>query len=109
MYSKNNTPNEWWKNFLAGMAGGAISTGIFHPFDLIKIRWQVYESASLKLSKSRPLKVIADAPAYRPNYKSLLDTFSSVYRKENGFKGLYRGLAINTISSGTAWGKFNLI
>ncbi len=73
--------------------------------ELIKIRWQVYESASFKnlkiLSNSNPNKT---APSYRPNYKSLLDTFSRVFKTENGIRGLYRGFMINTMASGSAWG-----
>lgn len=91
-----------WKNFVAGTAGGAFSTALFHPLDLIKIRWQVYENATLKLIKttSKNTKVSIDRPAY----KSLSDTFSSIYKSENGVRGLYRGVIINTLASGSAWG-----
>lgn len=94
-----------WKNFAAGSAGGAVSTAIFHPLDLIKIRWQVYENASLKiLKKNTTTSSNTTVPAYRPKYKSLIDTISNVYKSENGIRGLYRGVIINTMASGTAWG-----
>lgn len=92
-----------WKNFAAGTAGGAFSTALFHPLDLIKIRWQVYENAPLK----HLLKVSTSsshAPDYRPKYKSILDTISTVYKSEQGIRGLYRGVVINTMASGSAWG-----
>ena len=112
---KQDSPKEFsllanidWKSFVAGTAGGATSTALFHPLDLIKIRWQVYEDASLKLFKSPINKNIEQAtaktPVYRPQYKSLLDTISSVYKTENGFRGLYRGVLINTLASGSSWG-----
>ncbi len=96
-----------WKNFVAGTAGGAFSTALFHPLDLIKIRWQVYENAPIKIIKitSSTLK----APSYRPKYKSLLDTVSSVYKSEHGIRGLYRGVIINTLASGSAWGKLSFV
>lgn len=97
-----------WKNFAAGTAGGAVSTALFHPLDLIKIRWQVYENASLKLLRKSVTNntVQSRAPEYRPNYKSILDTISSIYKSEKGVRGLYRGVIINTFASGTAWGTY---
>lgn len=101
-----------WKNFVAGTAGGAISTAIFHPFDLVKIRWQVYENASLKnVLKKNPVVTtwsIKD-PVWRPKYKSILDTIASVYKHENGVRGLYRGVVISTVASGSAWGLYFLL
>lgn len=83
----------------AGTAGGAAATAIFHPLELIKIRWQVYESASLLKTGSSGSQATSP-PVYRPKYKSLLDTARSVYRTENGVRGLYRGIVINTMASG---------
>ena len=100
-----------WKNFVAGTAGGVISTGIFHPLELIKIRWQVYEEASLFRFRQSQLKTSPNAaiPIYRPKYRSYIDTLSNIYRSENGVFGLYRGIGINVIASGTAWGLYFLI
>lgn len=100
-----------WNNLIAGTAGGAVSTAVFHPLELIKVRWQVYEQASLKFKKRliSPEATNKLAPAYRPKYKSLFDTVVSVYRSENGLRGLYRGLTINTLASGSAWGLYFLI
>jgi hypothetical protein len=95
-----------WKNFVAGTAGGAFSTALFHPLDLIKIRWQVYENAPIKLIKITQSTL--KAPAYRPKYKNLMDTVTSVYKSEHGVRGLYRGVVINTVASGSAWGMLNL-
>ena len=101
-----------WKNFVAGTAGGAFSTALFHPLDLVKIRWQVYENAPGKILKSSIIisttTTISQAPTYRPKYKNLLDTISTVYKSESGLRGLYRGVVINTMASGSAWGIFIL-
>lgn len=102
-----------WRNLVAGTAGGAASTAIFHPLELIKIRWQVYEDAKLKLIRSSEIKgdlgVKNSVPSYRPKYKSLLDTLVNVYKTENGVRGLYRGLPINVVASSTAWGVYFMI
>lgn len=105
--SSSLSANIDWKNFAAGSAGGAFSTALFHPLDLIKIRWQVYENAPLKILKSNTV-ANTTVPAYRPKYKSLIDTITNVYKSENGIKGLYRGVLINTMASGTAWGTNSL-
>ncbi len=81
---------------------------------MIKIRWQVYEAASITklkiLSNSSQSKLSnLQAPSYRPNYKSFIDTISQVYKSEHGIRGLYRGFLINTLASGTAWGSYFLI
>lgn len=95
-----------WNNFVAGMTGGAVASAVFHPLELVKVRWIVYESATLLKRTQLDVK---QAPKYRPKYRSLLDTVRNVYRTENGVRGLYRGLVINTVASGTAWGSYFLI
>lgn len=96
-----------WNNLVAGTCGGAASTALFHPLELIKVRWQVYESASLLNKKQKQLQ--SNTPSYRPKYRSLLHTVTSVYQSENGVRGLYRGIGINTLASGSAWGLYFLI
>lgn len=100
-----------WNNLVAGTCGGAASTALFHPLELIKVRWQVYEAASLL--KRPPLTSTTSAelaaPSYRPKYRSLLHTATSVYRSENGLRGLYRGIGVNTLASGSAWGIYFLV
>lgn len=113
MSSKKEQKSDW-KSLVAGTAGGVVSTAIFHPLELIKIRWQVYEAASLtkklKLFNKQPiLTTNTTIPTYRPKYTSLFDTCKSVYKSENGIRGLYRGLTINTMASGSAWGLYFLV
>lgn len=97
-----------WNQLAAGTLGGASATALFHPLELIKIRWQVYEAASL-LKKRSDDALHHHSPKYRPKYRSLLHTVSSVYQSENGIRGLYRGIGINTLASGTAWGIYFLV
>ena len=97
----HSKPKIDYTSLIAGTAGGAASTAVFHPLELIKIRWQVYENISFKQVLLK--KDIQDgfknasAPKYRPKYRSLFNTLSSVYNSENGIRGLYRGFGINTL------------
>ncbi|CAF0711908.1 unnamed protein product [Brachionus calyciflorus] len=114
MENKNRQKNSFdWRSLIAGTAGGVASTAVFHPLELIKIRWQVYEAASLKklkfLDNPSKDKLGQLAPSYRPKYRGLFDTVLSVYKNENGIRGLYRGLGINTLASGSAWGLYFLV
>jgi solute carrier family 25 folate transporter 32 len=101
-----------WQNLVAGMAGGAASTAVFHPLELIKIRWQVYEDAKMKLIRSKTLNTSTTStvsPSYRPKYTSLLNTLVNIYKTEHGIRGLYRGLPINVTASSSAWGIYFLV
>jgi len=67
----------------AGCLAGLVSTAVFYPLDLIKTHIQnnVESRASLRTS------------------------FQSVYRTF-GVRGLYSGLSVNLIGSGSAWGLY---
>ncbi|ERL94312.1 hypothetical protein D910_11593 [Dendroctonus ponderosae] len=79
-----------YQHLLAGMSGGAISTLILHPLDLMKIRFAVNDGRTAV-----------------PQYTSLSSAFYTVVRQE-GIKGLYRGVAPNVWGSGSAWGCYFL-
>jgi solute carrier family 25 folate transporter 32 len=88
-----------YHQFIAGLFGGIISSIILHPFDLIKIRFQVTETKSTNHHESLP---------YRPYYKNFLDAFRSIYR-EHGLYGLYEGVTPNVIGNGISWGLYLFI
>jgi solute carrier family 25 (mitochondrial folate transporter), member 32 len=89
-----------YNQFLAGLSGGVVSSLILHPFDLVKIRFQVTESKLINPSVSLP---------YRPHYKSLLDAFRSIYRDKGLVHGLYQGVMPNVIGNGLSWGLYLFI
>ena len=60
------------EHLVAGVTGGAASTLILHPLDLVKIRFAVNDGLSS-----------------RPQYNGLFHAFKSIL-KEEGVKGLYR-------------------
>lgn len=79
------------EHLIAGILGGLTSTIVLHPLDLLKVRFAVSDGQS-KLKK---------------NYKNISNAFSTIVRDE-GFKGLYKGVAPNCLGAGTAWGLYFL-
>ncbi|CAF1139805.1 unnamed protein product [Rotaria sordida] len=86
-----------YDQFLAGLSGGVVSSLILHPFDLVKIRFQVTETKSIIPNSSLP---------YRPHYTSLLDAFRSIYREKGLIRGLYQGVSPNVLGNGISWGLY---
>lgn len=80
-----------YEHMLAGVSGGVCSTLILHPLDLIKIRFAVNDGRT----------------ATTPQYRGLSGAFSTIFRQE-GFKGLYKGITPNAWGSGSAWGFYFL-
>lgn len=79
------------EHLIAGILGGLTSTVVLHPLDLLKVRFAVQDGQS-NLKK---------------NYRNISNAFSTIVREE-GFKGLYKGVAPNCIGAGTAWGLYFL-
>lgn len=90
-----------YNQFLAGLSGGVVSSFILHPFDLVKIRFQVTE-----VKASHPSPYLASTLPYRPLYNSLVDAFRSIYREKGFFRGLYQGVTPNVIGNGMSWGLY---
>mmetsp|Transcript_35450 Transcript_35450/g.72493 ORF Transcript_35450/g.72493 Transcript_35450/m.72493 type:complete len:466 (+) Transcript_35450:103-1500(+) len=120
-----NKPNEHDKksidpmsSFLAGIAGGASSTILLYPLDLIKVRMQVDEknnrrnvsSSDTKLLQERPLAKIHHQPSANntTNPRTICTTVRGVIKHE-GYKGLYRGLTPALIGSAASWGGFFIL
>ena len=78
------------RHMVAGMSGGVVSTLILHPLDLLKIRFAV-----------------DNGTVGKPHYNSVGQAVSTILRSE-GVRGLYRGVASNTLTAGTAWGSYFL-
>jgi len=76
-----------FEHLIAGISGGVSSTLVLHPFDLIKVRFQVNDGKT----------------GGRPTYNGVADAFKSIFR-QGGFRGLYQGVSPNIAGSGSAWG-----
>lgn len=81
-----------YEHLLAGISGGTVSTLLLHPLDLLKIRFAVDDG---KNSEGRP------------KYLGLRHAFQSVIKQE-GFKGLYKGVTPNITGAASAWGLYFL-
>lgn len=90
-----------YNQFLAGLSGGVISSCILHPFDLVKIRFQVMET-----KVSHPSAFPVSTLPVRPRYTSLLDAFRSIAREKGFFHGLYQGVTPNVLGNGMSWGLY---
>ncbi|CAL8115556.1 unnamed protein product [Orchesella dallaii] len=75
--SEKAAPISPLKNFLAGGFGGVCLVVVGHPLDTIKVRLQTQPA------------VVAGQP---PIYKGTVDCFVKIVKNE-GFKGLYKGMA----------------
>ena len=78
---------------LAGLAGGAASTLLLHPLDVLKIQLQVSENHSL---------------AKRKVYRNMRDVMPNIYRNK-GLLGFYQGVSPNLAGAACAWGLYFFI
>uniref|UniRef100_A0A182K3M3 Mitochondrial folate transporter/carrier n=1 Tax=Anopheles christyi TaxID=43041 RepID=A0A182K3M3_9DIPT len=76
-----------YEHLMAGVSGGVTSTLLLHPLDLIKIRFAVNDGRTASV----------------PQYRGLTSAFLTIFRQE-GFRGLYKGVTPNMWGSGSAWG-----
>jgi len=81
--------------FLAGLCGGAASTILLYPLDLVKVRMQVNvgEITGNKTVKGTSKRLTS------------LQAFRTVIKHE-GFMGLYQGLTPAVIGSAISWGGY---
>ncbi|KAL7736785.1 hypothetical protein ACLKA6_015630 [Drosophila palustris] len=78
-----------YEHLVAGVSGGVASTLILHPLDLIKIRFAVNDGRTATV----------------PQYRGLGSAFTTIFRQE-GFRGLYKGVTPNVWGSGSSWGLY---
>lgn len=80
-----------YEYLIAGVFGGLTSTLALHPLDLLKVRFAVQDGQS----------------SLKKDYKNIYNAFGTII-KEEGFSGLYKGVAPNCLGAGTAWGLYFL-
>lgn len=91
--SKQSKKEKWfemkYEHLIAGLSGGIISTVILHPLDVIKIRFAVNDGRMNTI----------------PKYNGIINAFKTIHRQE-GFRGLYKGVMPNIIGAGASWGLY---
>ncbi|XP_034253799.1 mitochondrial folate transporter/carrier [Thrips palmi] len=80
-----------YEHLIAGVSGGVTSSVVLHPLDLIKVRFAVNDGRSVTI----------------PQYHGIRNALVTIYKQE-GLRGLYRGVVPNVWGSGTAWGLYFL-
>lgn len=80
-----------YEHLLAGISGGVISTLVLQPLDVIKIRFAVNDG---RLEATR-------------RYRGIANAFVTILREE-GVRGLYRGVVPNVVGAGSSWGLYFL-
>lgn len=81
-------------HLVAGTAGGAVSTAVLFPLDLIKTRFQVHNG---HLEGDRFLRI--------PRYRGMLDAARRIFHTE-GFRGFYQGLSPALLGASASWGLY---
>ncbi|KAI9360003.1 mitochondrial carrier domain-containing protein [Zopfochytrium polystomum] len=82
-------PSKAFRQGVAGFIAGAVSTGILHPLDLIKTRFQVDESNR--------------RGAY--GFRGTIIGLQTIFLQE-GTRGMYRGISANLAGSTLSWGLY---
>ena len=80
-----------WKELISGGLAGAIGTTILHPLDLLKVRFQAYNS-STSVYHSQGYRALRNAVRYT--------------LKEEGPLAFYKGLYPSLLGSGVSWGLY---
>lgn len=78
-----------YEHLIAGVSGGLTATLILHPLDVIKIRFAVNDGKTTST----------------PKYSGIANAFLTIYKQE-GLKGLYRGVTPNGWGAATSWGLY---
>lgn len=77
-----------YEYLIAGITGGVVSTVLFYPLDLIKIRFAL-DSGRLPV----------------PHYNGVKNAIQKIYQNE-GVLGFYKGLTPSVYGSGISWGLY---
>jgi solute carrier family 25 folate transporter 32 len=83
---------------IAGLLGGAASTFLLYPLDLVKVRLQVNEQSSFKTTAS------STTSATIPK-RTMIGTLRHVVKYE-GLVGMYQGLTPALVGSAASWGGY---
>lgn len=98
---------------VCGLSAGIISTLCMHPLDLIKVQFQVSTVPSpLLLDKGKgralsPPDLQAQARVKAGLGKQMWMSWKEIVRQD-GAKGLYRGLSPNLLGNASSWGLYFL-
>ena len=101
---------------VAGVAGGSVSTALLFPLDLVKIRMQVNEESSNRMSlpsknfnsqnhRHHHQKHQKQPSLHQHRRPTIASSLRNVVKYE-GFLGLYQGLSPALVASAISWGGY---
>ncbi|KAJ9099745.1 hypothetical protein QFC21_003743 [Naganishia friedmannii] len=110
---------------VAGLGAGTVATLVMHPLDLVKVRFQLANtplSSTLTIAKTTarttpsPLSTAdpvvnlakTSAAAVKPRFGTAVYFALKDCVKQDGWTGLYRGLAPNLVGGASSWGLYFL-
>jgi solute carrier family 25 folate transporter 32 len=103
-----------WAPLVAGFLGGATSTVLLFPLDVVKVRLQVSEGSGRRptAAAAHPTQQVGAARSTTtaevvglPKRKKFLRTFFGIIKHEGG-AALYQGLTPGLVGSAIAWGGY---
>ncbi|KAI8800745.1 mitochondrial carrier domain-containing protein [Cladochytrium replicatum] len=88
---------------IAGFCAGAVSTIVLHPFDVIKIRFQMDERSYRRNARN----LTPESSLWRRiwNVQTIV-MWRQIAKEEGTMRGLYRGLSANFAGSALSWGLY---
>eukprot|EP00049_Salpingoeca_infusionum_P000708 m.41829 g.41829 ORF g.41829 m.41829 type:complete len:302 (+) comp10617_c0_seq1:215-1120(+) len=86
-------------HLVAGVTAGVATSGVLHPFDLIKIRLQVQDAPPSATTTTTP------PGARTTHYRGAIHALRTIV-KEEGVRALYRGVSPSMLANGVAWGSY---
>mmetsp|Transcript_36468 Transcript_36468/g.79401 ORF Transcript_36468/g.79401 Transcript_36468/m.79401 type:complete len:425 (+) Transcript_36468:98-1372(+) len=91
--------------FVAGVAGGSVSTALLFPLDLIKVRMQVNEEARFRTDNASPFSRQTTGGGPSRRRPTIASSLRNVVKYE-GVLGLYQGLSPALVASAVSWGGY---
>jgi len=93
-----------FRQLFAGFSAGALSSGILHPIDSLKVRIQAHGRGERSINHSPLLSKVHNKLIYR--IFAQFDGAAMSILKSQGFGSLYRGLLPGVLGTGISWGLY---
>jgi Mitochondrial carrier protein. len=92
---------------IAGLLGGAASTFLLYPLDLVKVRLQVNEHSTNHSNSSSTTNSSSSSTTWIPRRqkRTMMGTLRHVVKYE-GVSGMYQGLTPALVGSAASWGGY---
>ncbi|GAA94233.1 uncharacterized protein L969DRAFT_102531 [Mixia osmundae IAM 14324] len=90
-----------------GVGGSVVSTMVMQPLDLVKVRYQVGQAGPSRLPVASTSRTDRSSGRRALSRSKIVNTLQDIVRQD-GYKGLYRGLSPNLAGNAASWGLYFL-